>query len=279
MKKAKKWIVIGLAGLALALPIAAQAEEEDAEAADAEAALVDKPTLVDIPTPPVHYVEGIQEPTSFPTVGTIGISSIEPVRYTLGPEDAIAIEVRRHPEFSGAYMINSEGKIQYKYVGDVYVNGLTKTEVKDKITQVLSAYLVDPSVEVTIAEYRSKVFYVIGEVGRPGKYYMMADEIPIREAAIQAGLPQLSASAKKARLITPDKHGKPKAKKIDLEKILYEGDLRENVMMRPGDVLYVPATLITKFMRKIAPVAQPVQSAVSAQDSFYRIGNPPNYNR
>jgi len=218
----------------------------------------------------------VSVPESAPAVGTIGITSDEPVKYTLGVEDIISIEVRRHPEFSGEYRINSEGKIQYRFVGDIFVSGMTKNELKAKLTQILSAYLIEPAIDVAIVEYRSKVFYVIGEVGQPGKYYMMADEIPIREAVVQAGLPLLSASAGKTKLITPDKDGKPKTTKIDLTKMLYKGDLRQNVMMKPGDVLYVPATLVTKFMRNIAPVAQPVQAAAGAESSFYRLGSDTN---
>jgi len=221
--------------------------------------------------PPI--VVQLESPETLPVMGTVGVTSDEPVKYTLGPEDMVSIEVRRHPEFSGTYVINSEGKIQYRYIGDIYVSGFTKTELKDKLTEIFSTYLVDPNVDVTIVEYRSKVFYVIGEVARPGKFYMMADEIPVREAVVQAGLPLLSASSSKSKLITPDAKGNPTTKTINLDKMLYKGDLRQNVMMKPGDMLYVPATMVTKFMRKIAPVAQPVQSVAGAENSFYRIGD------
>ena len=38
--------------------------------------------------------------------------------YTLGPTDVIDITVLRHPEVSGKYLLNSEGKIQYEFIGD-----------------------------------------------------------------------------------------------------------------------------------------------------------------
>lgn len=222
-------------------------------------ATAEKPVVVDIPVPRI--------PQTLPVVATVGMPNEEPVKYTLGPEDVIVIDVRRHPEFGGAYAINSEGKIQYKYVGDIHISGLTKTQVKQKFTQLLSSYIVEPTVEVTIAEYRSKVFYVIGEVGRPGKFYMMADEIPIREAVVQAGLPLMSAALKKTKLITPDASGKPVTKSVNLDKLLYKGDLKGNLLMHPGDVLYVPATFLTKVMRVISPVAQPVGTVASTAGS------------
>jgi len=220
----------------------------------------------------------ISIPDTSPAVGTIGITlSEEPVKYTLGVEDIIAVDVRRHPEFSGTYPINSEGKIQYKFVGDISAAGLTKNELKEKLTKILSSYLVEPAIDVTILEYRSKVFYVIGEVGRPGKYYMMADEIPVREAVVQAGLPLLSASGGRTKLITPDASGKPVTKSIDLNKILYKGDLKGNLVMKPGDVLYVPATFLTKVMRTISPVAGPVATAAGTEASAYRLGTGSQY--
>jgi len=191
----------------------------------------------------------------------------EPTKYTLGPDDIIEIIVRRHSEFSGIYPINSEGKIQYKFVGDIEIKGLTKTEVKDKIAKILSKFIINPDVDVTINEYRSKIIYVIGEVGAPGKYYMKADKISLREAVVQAGLPTLSASMRKTQLIRPDKSGKPLEKRVDLYALLYEGKLNLDLDMQPGDVLVVPATVFAKVMRIINPVASPVLTS----DSMRRV--------
>jgi protein involved in polysaccharide export with SLBB domain len=188
----------------------------------------------------------------------------EPTRYTLGPDDVIEVIVRRHPEFSGMYPINGEGKIQYKFVGDIEVKGLTKTEVKDRVMQILSKYIITPEVEVTILEYRSKVIYVIGEVGAPGKYYMKSDKISLREAVIQAGLPMLTAAMRRTTLVRPDKTGKPTSKKVDLYALLYEGKLNLDLEMVPGDVVVVPATLMTKIFRVISPVTTTAGTAQSA---------------
>ena len=49
----------------------------------------------------------------------------EPINYTLGPDDVIDITVARHAEFSGIFPVNPDGKIQYKFIGDLDVNGYT----------------------------------------------------------------------------------------------------------------------------------------------------------
>ena len=189
----------------------------------------------------------------------------EPLKYTVGPDDVILIDVRRHPEFSGEYTINSEGKIQYKFVGDIPVSGLTKLELKDKLISILVKYVIDPDIDVTISQYRSKVIFIVGEVGAPGKYYMRADTISLREVVVQAGLPTLSAAMRRTTLVHPNTNGKPKTEKVDLYKLIYEGKLDLDKKMLPGDVLYVPATVFAKVMRVINPVAEPITPASSIE--------------
>ena len=191
----------------------------------------------------------------------------DPVKYTLGPDDTVEISVMRHPEFSGEFPVNQEGKIQYKFVGDIDVTGLTKAELEKKIRDAISTYVISPEVSVTIMEYKSKVIYVLGEVGIPGRYYMKSESIPVREAVVEAGLPTLAAAMRRCRLITPDKSGKAKIKSVDLYAILYGGNLKNNLDMHPGDVLYVPATMMAKFMRIFSPVTAPITNLNTGKNS------------
>lgn len=183
------------------------------------------------------------------------------LNYTLGASDVIEISVMRHPEVSGQFVINSEGNIQYDFVGDVPVAGLTKKQVENTLNQKLSQYIISPEVNIKIVGYNSKVVYVIGEVGRPGKIYMQGDTITVREALVQAGLPLLSAKTGRSKLITPAANARPVTKNINIQKLLYEGDLRENLVMKPGDTLYIPPTILAKALRVIQPVAQPIGEA------------------
>jgi polysaccharide export outer membrane protein len=203
------------------------------------------------------------------------VSVSEEVIYTLGPDDVIEIAVQRHPEFSGTFPINLEGKIQYEFVGDVEVTGLTKKELEAKIKKLIGGYVVNPEVNVTILEYRSKVFYVLGEVGRPGKFYMRSESIPVREAIMEAGLPTIAAAMRKCRLISPAKEGKSKTKSVDVYSLLYAGDLERNIDMKPGDVLYVPSTVMAKVFRTIAPITEPVTSAAEAQTGITTLNTRP----
>jgi len=210
----------------------------------------------------------VQEKSEFdPDLKQGGIAKFntEDVLYTLGADDVIGITVQKHPEFSGTFPVNLEGKIQMNIVGDIEVTGLTKKELEGKIGRLLGSNVQISDISVTILEYRSKVYYVIGEVGRPGKFFMRKDSIPVREAIVEAGLPTYAAAMRKCRLITPSKDRRALTKRIDLYSVLYYGNLKKNLEMHSGDFLYVPSTVMAKIFRVIAPITAPVSSAAEAQ--------------
>jgi len=194
-------------------------------------------------------------------------NGFDPLKYTLGPDDVVEITVMRHPEFSGTYPIDQEGKLQYKFVGDLKVTGLTKFQLEEKVREIISKYVISPDVNVTVTEYKSKVFYVLGEVGAPGKYYMRSETISVRDAVVMAGLPTQAAAMRKTRIITPDTHG-GHVRNVDIYSLLYGGDLTKNLDLKPGDFLYVPSTVMAKMFRVISPASSAVATAVSPVDSL-----------
>ena len=207
------------------------------------------------------------EPTTTAEDSNVSVAIPEAIatmsHYTVGETDILEITVMRHPEVSGQFVINNEGNIQYEFVGDLNVLGLTKDQVKKLLTEKLSDYIIDPEITVKIVGYNSKIIYVVGEVGRPGKIYMQGDTMTAHEALVEAGLPLLSANTKAGRVITPSNTGTPIIRKVNVDKLIYQGDLRENLVMQPGDTLYVPPTFLAKTMRIIQPVAAPIGTAAS----------------
>jgi len=241
-------------------------------AANAQSAVIDEHVLKSAQS--LDEVMALVQPT--------GVQMLEDTgrEYSLGASDVIEVKVMRHPEVSGEYPINKEGKIQYEFVGDIYLAGQTKDQAAETITGALSEYIVSPEVSVKITGYNSKVVYVVGEVFRPGKIYMRGDTITVREALMQAGLPRLSGVTKKSRLIKPSESGQPEKKNLNVYALLYEGDLRYNEIMEPGDVLHVPPTFLTKIMRAISPVTAPIGQAAGARvgvDTLSSPGSNTNY--
>ena len=198
--------------------------------------------------------------SKLPPVYLTGILGDGP--YTLGRDDIIRVDVRSQPEFSGNFIINFDGRIQYNYVGDVPIAGLTKYEVQQVLEKLIQKYVRVPIVNVAIVAYNSKVVYVIGEVGRPGKFIMRGDAIKLREAILAAGLPTHDAALSRIHVIKPDLND-PRIRVINMKRILYKGKLKDDVDLFPGEIVVVPSTVLSKVNDFLASLLSPVTRAAS----------------
>ncbi len=179
--------------------------------------------------------------------------------YTLGKDDVIAIEVRRHEEFSGIFPLSSDGKIQYNFVGDIELDGLTKSEAEEKISGLLSKYIENPEVNITITQYNSKVVYVLGEVPSPGRYVMRGQYLPLRDALLNAGLPLRNIAAmRRTLIIRPVADGEIVVKRVNILSLLYHGNLALNYDLRSGDIVYVPSTVLYKVGTVLDQIISPL---------------------
>ena len=182
--------------------------------------------------------------------------------YTLGRDDVIHVEVRNQPEFSGDFPVGFDGRIQYNYLGDIAIAGMTKYEVQQVLEQLLQRYIRVPTVSVTIVAYNSKVVYIIGEVNRPGKFIMRGDAIKLREAILAAGLPTNDAALGRVHVIKPDLNH-PLVRVINMKSILLKGQLKEDVDLFPGEIVVVPSTVLSKVNRFLGQLLSPVTHVAS----------------
>ncbi len=97
--------------------------------------------------------------------------------YRVGPGDVLEVTVYGDPDLSGLVTVQHAGDISFPLLGEVSVDGMTAKEVQQKLVKLLEKdFLVDPQVTVRVKEYRSKWVTLVGEVVRPGKYYLQANE-------------------------------------------------------------------------------------------------------
>ena len=187
--------------------------------------------------------------------------------YTLGKEDVLRITVQNQPEFSGLFAIGPDGKLQYSYAGDIQAEGLNKDGLRQLLMEKLKRYVKVPLVSVAIAEYRSKIVYILGEVGSPGKYPMKGDVLTLRDAIVDAGLPTRDAALRRIYIVKSDtKH--PEYKKVDLYNILYKGRTKDNVNLVSGDIVVVPSTVPSEINRALGNLLSPFSRARSTQLLF-----------
>ena len=193
----------------------------------------------------------------------------EATTYPLGVNDVVQIDVRNQPEFSGQYIVDPEGKIQYKFVGDIQAEGLTKDELQVVLVDKLKQFVKQPEVSVMIVAYQSKNIYVFGAVNKPGKYSLRGETISLRDALVDAGLPTDAAALRRTYVIKPHRYT-PSYKKVDLVKLLFEGKLQQNLDLVAGDLVVVPTTVPSEINKALSNLLSPFFKAESLDAAIQR---------
>jgi len=80
-------------------------------------------------------------------------TSVENYQYLIGPTDTVTIFVWRNPELSGSFIVRPDGKITTSLVEDVPVTGKTPTQLARDMETILSKYIRDPVVTVSVTNF------------------------------------------------------------------------------------------------------------------------------
>ena len=160
--------------------------------------------------------------------------------YVVGPGDVLQVFVWRNPELTVTVPVRPDGKISTPLVEDMVAVGKSPSQLARDIEKVLSEYVKSPQVNVIVTQPAS-VFSqvkVIGQVKKP-QALPYRDGMTVLDAILATdGLAQFAAGNRAKLLRTVD--GKQKEYRIKLNRLLDDGDLTQNMALKPGDVLVVP---------------------------------------
>jgi polysaccharide biosynthesis/export protein len=184
--------------------------------------------------------------------------------FTVGGYDVIDITVYEEPDLSRENVrISADGYISFPLVGRLKVDGLTSSEIESLISDKLAQgeYVLNAHVSVTVKEFKSKQFMILGSVKTPGSYPLQAKE-RVLDAISKAGGINFDQGGKEAMIIrtensvpTPE-HGKKGGKivtenekagedekiviRIELNSLLKGGDQMSNILLADKDLIYIP---------------------------------------
>ena len=168
--------------------------------------------------------------------------------YVVEPPDELELVVRPAvTDFPTANpTVQADGNLDLGLLGDVYVAGLTLSQVEQKIAQHLQARdgraATRREVSVKLVNgTQSKVYYVLGTVSTQGKFPATGNET-VLDAILTAGL-KSNSLPEKAYLVRPRPAGGPdQVLRIDWIGIKERGDTLTNYQVFPGDRIVVPGT-------------------------------------
>ena len=113
-----------------------------------------------------------------------------------------------------SYLVSSDGAIQFPLLGTIKAEGLTKAQLKDKITNTIidKKLLVDPIVSIRFLNFRVTV---LGEVAHPTVVSVQNEKISLLEALGLAG--DLTIYAKRTNvMVIREENNKKIIERLDL---------------------------------------------------------------
>lgn len=159
------------------------------------------------------------------------------IPYRIGPKDLLEIKVREDVKMNAEVRVTEQGKINLAIINEVYVEGLTATDLEKKLAELYSPFIRDPHVSVVIKERQSKQVSLLGAVTKPG-FVPLIGRMTLLEAITTAG-GLTKEAAREIVIIRTFPDGTTNNLKIPIDDLMIKGDPKYNLPLEPGDSVIV----------------------------------------
>lgn len=156
---------------------------------------------------------------------------------TLGPGDIFRVEIVGEKDLPIEFQVAADGTVAFPYINELDVAGLEPQQLAKKIRERLieKEILTDPSVVVTVTEYRSKMVTVLGQVQKPGSFNLSPGMTLLQAVSMAGGFTSI---AQKNRVnLTRVSEGKAETVIVNME-LIYSGN-SDDILLQSGDSIYV----------------------------------------
>jgi len=157
--------------------------------------------------------------------------------YVIGAGDSIGISVWREPTLSGTVKVRPDGFITLPLLNEVQVVGLTTAQLRKLLEEKYKEFTTDPYVTIRIEGISSTEVFLVGQVSRAGAFPLNGNETILQLLSRVGGL-GIFADRSNVRVVRRD-GDRITEYIVDYDAIL-KGDLRQDILLRPGDRIIVP---------------------------------------
>lgn len=161
--------------------------------------------------------------------------------YIIAPGAVLNVFVWQHPDLSTNVPVRPDGKISTPLVEDMIAAGKTPTTLARDMEQVLSRYIRQPTVNVIVqsaAPSFQQQVRVVGQAANP-QALAYSEGMMLLDVMIQVGGLGPFAAGNRAKLVRRTAEG-PVEITVRIDDLLNAGDMRQNVVIQPGDVIIIP---------------------------------------
>jgi polysaccharide export outer membrane protein len=161
--------------------------------------------------------------------------------YRLAAKDQLTVTIHGQDDLTRTVRVSGSGTITLPLVGELAVAGLSVAEAEQKITAAYTGkYLVNPRIGVTVTEFQGRQISVMGAVNQPGSFSLRQNYTTVMLALSEAKGVKDNADRVAYILRAKPRPGEPQPLNVDLDALLRAGNPRYNVVVEPGDSVYVP---------------------------------------
>ena len=157
--------------------------------------------------------------------------------YVLGPGDSLQIQLWKEPTLSGAVKVRPDGFITLPLVNEVQVTGLTTAELRKQLESKFREYVRDPVVTVRVEGIASSEIFLVGQVTKPGAYPLTGNDTVLQVITRAGGL---TIFAQRRDIKTVRRAGDKVTEYVSDYDAIVAGDLKQDIILRPGDRIIVP---------------------------------------
>lgn len=160
--------------------------------------------------------------------------------YIIGPGDTIQVFVWRNPELSVTVPVRPDGKISTPLNEDMVAVGKTPSQLARDIEARLAEYVRTPTVNIIVSNPQSAFSQVkvIGQVKSP-QNLGYREGMTVLDAVLAAGGVTDFGAPNRAKVVRRS-GDKTEEIPVRIDRILEKGDLKQNIPLKPGDVVVVP---------------------------------------
>ncbi len=165
--------------------------------------------------------------------------------YILGPGDVVEIEIAEIKGTLSRTFVMPDGMVYYNLAGGVHAEGLTQPEFAKKLTEALKRDYTNPLVNVSIVEVRSRRYWILGRVFKPGIFPLRQPTTLLEAISQSGGLFTSSFSGTTEELADLSnsiviRNGD--ILPVNFEKLIKSGDTSQNVYLQHNDFIYLPSS-------------------------------------
>jgi protein involved in polysaccharide export with SLBB domain len=181
---------------------------------------------------PYGYELFAGEPTSFIPSENAAV----PDTYIVGSGDQLKINLYGKESDSFEVIVDREGRLNIPDLSPVEVAGLTFAEIKELIKVKVEQEVIGVKAFVSLGQLRSMRILVLGEAYKPGSYSVSSLTTVSHALFVSGGVSDIAS----LRNIQVKRAGNVVAN-FDLYDLLIKGDSSNDIVLKPGDVVFVPS--------------------------------------